>query len=44
METRRHGQFEDATPQSSMPNDQGSLSALVAMVACNVILLLMLSA
>ena len=44
METGRKAQLEDATPQSSMPDDRGSLSALVAMIACDVILLVMLSA
>lgn len=40
---RSQGEFEDASPQSSMRN-QGSTSALVAMIVCDVILLLMLSA
>jgi len=44
METGRKAQLEDATPQSSIPDDRGSLSALVAMIACDVILLVMLSA
>ena len=36
-------EFEDETSQSSA-RDQGSTAAFVAMLACNVILLLMLSA
>jgi hypothetical protein len=38
-----HGASEDETSRSPMRN-QGSSSAFVAMMACNVILLLMLSA
>ena len=38
-----HGEVEDASAQSSQ-RSQGSTSALVAMMACNVVLLLMLSA
>ena len=40
MET---GQFESAIPET-WTRDQGSTSALVAMIATNVILLLMLAA
>ena len=36
-------EFEDATSQS-WTRDQGSTAALLAMIACNVALLLMLSA
>ena len=38
-----HGETEDAASQS-FTRDEGSTSTLVAMVGCNVILLLMLSA
>lgn len=44
METGRQDEREDATAQSSVGNDPGSLSAVVAMIACNVILLVMASA
>ncbi len=40
---RPQGEFEDATSQSST-RDQGSTAAFVAMIACNVILLVMVSA
>ena len=44
MKTGRQAELEDATRQSSIGNDRSSLSALVAMIACNVILILMLAA
>jgi hypothetical protein len=44
VETARQGELEDPTPQSSINDDRGSLSALVAMIACDVVLLLMLTA
>jgi hypothetical protein len=42
MKTGTASEFEDATPSSM--HGQGSISAFVAMMACHVVLLLMLTA
>ena len=44
MDTATQGEREDPAPQVSTRKDEGSLSAVVAMIACNVVFLLMLAA